>query len=104
MQIHQSRPNFATGRRLVRGGDLDALASRVWPLLGLPSGRVRTMASPDFEEDRFPGLREYLAAKFGPAAGLARIDPLATAPGAKGGGYGVPQLVRWRSSDGDHRY
>ena len=55
-------------------------------------------------EDRFPGFREHLAAKFGPAAGLARIDPLATAPGVKGGGYGVPQLVRWRSSDGDHRY
>jgi Ser/Thr protein kinase RdoA (MazF antagonist) len=55
-------------------------------------------------EDRFPGLREHLAAKFGPDAGLARIDPLATTPGAKGGGYGVPQLVQWRSSGGDHRY
>ena len=64
------------------------------------------MASADFEarELRFPGLRDYLAAKFGPDAGFARIEPLATTPGAKGGGYGVPQLVRWRSGEVEHRY
>jgi aminoglycoside phosphotransferase (APT) family kinase protein len=55
-------------------------------------------------EKRFPGLRDYLAAKFGPDAEFARIVPLATTPGAKGGGYGVPQLVHWRSADGEHRY
>lgn len=60
----------------------------------------------DFETpgERFPGLREYLAARFGPEAGLARIEPLATTPGVKGGGYGVPQLVSWRSSGGEQRY
>jgi aminoglycoside phosphotransferase (APT) family kinase protein len=64
------------------------------------------VASLDLEapEQRFPGLREYLAAKFGSDAGFARIEPLATTPGAKGGGYGVPQLVHWRSADGEHRY
>ena len=64
------------------------------------------MPRPDSEapEERFPGLREHLAAKFGPDAGLARIEPLMTTPGAKGGGYGVPQLVRWRSADREHRY
>ncbi|HSE62367.1 MAG TPA: phosphotransferase [Thermoanaerobaculia bacterium] len=64
------------------------------------------MASADVEtrELRFAGLRDYLAAKFGPDAGFARIEPLATAPGVKGGGYGVPQLVRWRSGDIERRY
>jgi aminoglycoside phosphotransferase (APT) family kinase protein len=59
---------------------------------------------PGAPEKRFPGLRGYLAAKFGSDARFARIEPLATTPGAKGGGYGVPHLVRWRSADGEHRY
>lgn len=64
------------------------------------------MVSHDLEapEERFPGLRDYLAARFGADAGLARIEPLATTPGAKGGGYGVPQLVSWRSASGERRY
>jgi aminoglycoside phosphotransferase (APT) family kinase protein len=64
------------------------------------------VASLDFGalEERFPGLRRYLAAKFGPDAGFASAEPLATTPGAKGGGYGVPQLIHWRSADGEHRY
>lgn len=60
----------------------------------------------DFETpgERFPGLREHLAARFGADAALARIEPLPTTPGVKGGGYGVPQLVSWRSPEGDRRF
>jgi len=44
----------------------------------------------------FAGLREYLAARFGPDAGAARLDPLVVpGGGVKEGGYGVPYLVRW---------
>ena len=46
--------------------------------------------------DPFPGLREYLRARFGPEAGAAIIEPLAIrAGGIKEGGYGVPYLVTW---------
>jgi hypothetical protein len=64
------------------------------------------VASRNFEtpEERFPGLREHLAAKFGPDARFARIEPLATTPGVKGGGYGVPHLVRWPTSGSERRY
>jgi aminoglycoside phosphotransferase (APT) family kinase protein len=64
------------------------------------------VASRDLEapEERFPGLRDYLAAKFGPDAASASVEPLAFTPGAKGGGYGVPQIVRWQSADREHRY
>jgi hypothetical protein len=55
-------------------------------------------------EEPFAGLREYLAGRFGPDARLARIEPLATTPGVKEGGYGVPQLLRWRSAGREHRY
>lgn len=44
----------------------------------------------------FPGFREYLAARFGPEAAGARLEPLGGPGGAvKEGGYGVPYLVRW---------
>lgn len=47
--------------------------------------------------DVFPGLREYLAERFGPAAGRAELVPLAgKATGVKEGGYGMPYRVSWR--------
>jgi hypothetical protein len=51
------------------------------------------------DERLFPGLRGYLAARFGPEAGSASIEPLAAGGGGiKKGGYGVPHLVRWSAA------
>lgn len=56
------------------------------------------------EEDLFPGLRGYLALRFGAEAGRATLEPLATVgAGPKRGGYGVPYLVRWRAASGERR-
>jgi aminoglycoside phosphotransferase (APT) family kinase protein len=63
-----------------------------------------TCVETEAPEARFPGLRPYLAARFGSDAASATIQPLVTTPGAKGGGYGVPHLIRWGSADGEHRY
>ena len=53
------------------------------------------------EKDVFPSLREYLAARFGPEAGSASIEPLAAGGGGiKKGGYGVPHLIRWNGAVG----
>jgi hypothetical protein len=52
----------------------------------------------------FPGLRPYLAARFGPEAGSASIEPLRTgADGIKKGGYGIPYLIRWESGGSPRR-
>jgi Phosphotransferase enzyme family len=54
--------------------------------------------------DPFPGLREYLAVRFGSAAREAAIEPLAgKAAGIKEGGYGVPYRVEWRTDGGGTR-
>jgi len=51
--------------------------------------------------ETFPGLREYLVARFGARAAAARVTPLASRPGAvKEGGYGVPQLVTFPREGG----
>ncbi len=56
------------------------------------------------EQDLFPGLRDYLAARFGPEAGNARVEPLAVkAGGIKEGGYGVPHMIRWEEAAGQRR-
>ncbi len=56
-------------------------------------------------EETFPGLHDYLTARFGRAAAFARIEPLPRGPGgAKRGGYGVPHLVRWDSDGREHRF
>jgi hypothetical protein len=45
-----------------------------------------------------PGLSEYLAGRFGPEAGEARVMPLeGKASGVKEGGYGVPYRVSWET-------
>ena len=51
-------------------------------------------------KDPFPGLRGYLAGRFGPEAGSASIEPLAAGGGIKKGGYGVPHRIRWESGQG----
>ena len=52
----------------------------------------------------FPGIREFLVARFGPDAGVATLEPLAIrAGGVKEGGYGVPYLVRWPTGNGHTR-
>lgn len=49
----------------------------------------------------FPGLRAYLASRFGPEATTARIEPLGGgSAGVKEGGYGVPYTVRWETPAG----
>ncbi len=49
----------------------------------------------------FPGIRDYLAARFGPEARDAIVEPLVgKASGIKEGGYGIPYRVRWRSAAG----
>jgi aminoglycoside phosphotransferase (APT) family kinase protein len=49
----------------------------------------------------FPGFREYLAARFGPEASSASIEPLSVGSRAvKEGGYGAPYLVRWHGAAG----
>jgi aminoglycoside phosphotransferase (APT) family kinase protein len=54
--------------------------------------------------DPFPGLRDYLRARFGPDAGAAIIEPLAVRSGGiKEGGYGVPHLVSWPTAGGRYR-
>ncbi|MEX1244458.1 MAG: aminoglycoside phosphotransferase family protein [Thermoanaerobaculia bacterium] len=54
--------------------------------------------------DPFPGIRDYLRARFGPDAGAATVEPLAIkAGGVKEGGYGVPYLVSWSSGSGQSR-
>lgn len=56
------------------------------------------------EEDLFPGLRGYLARRFGAEAGRATLEPLAAVgAGPKRGGYGAPYLVRWRAASGERR-
>jgi aminoglycoside phosphotransferase (APT) family kinase protein len=46
----------------------------------------------------FPGLREYLAGRYGPEAREAAVVPLGMkASGVKQGGYGVPYRVSWTS-------
>jgi streptomycin 6-kinase len=50
--------------------------------------------------DLFAGLRGYLAARFGPEAGSASIEPLAAGGGIKKGGYGVPHRIRWSGAAG----
>ena len=56
------------------------------------------------EEELFPGLRAYLARRFGAEAGRATLEPLAAVgAGPKRGGYGVPYLVRWSESTGERR-
>jgi hypothetical protein len=52
----------------------------------------------------FPGIREYLLARFGPDAAAATLEPLAIrAGGVKQGGYGVPYLVSWPTGSGRSR-
>jgi hypothetical protein len=54
--------------------------------------------------DAFPGIREYLGARFGPAALSATLEPLAVrARGVKEGGYGIPYLVTWKGPSGPCR-
>jgi aminoglycoside phosphotransferase (APT) family kinase protein len=54
--------------------------------------------------DLFPGLRGYLARKFGAAAGAARIMPLAPSGlRIKEGGYGSPHLVEWSAGNRPRR-
>jgi aminoglycoside phosphotransferase (APT) family kinase protein len=49
----------------------------------------------------FPGLRAYLAGRFGPEAREASIEPLGGGgSGVKEGGYGVPYAVRWKTPAG----
>lgn len=48
----------------------------------------------------YPGLRTYLAGRFGPEAAEAVIEPLGGGSGVKEGGYGVPYRVRWRTPGG----
>ena len=49
----------------------------------------------------FPGLRAYLAGRFGPEARTATIEPLGGGgSGVKEGGYGVPYAVRWETPAG----
>ncbi len=51
--------------------------------------------------DLFPGLRGYLAERFGPEAASATLEPLgAEAGGIKQLGYGVPYRVVWESAGG----
>jgi streptomycin 6-kinase len=51
--------------------------------------------------DDLRGLRSYLAVRFGPEAGAARVEPLAAErSGGKEGGYGVPYVVRWNGGGG----
>ncbi|MGE5412974.1 MAG: hypothetical protein ACM3NW_02275, partial [Syntrophomonadaceae bacterium] len=55
-------------------------------------------------QEPFPGLREYLGGRFGPAAREATIEPLgAGGSGIKEGGYGVPYRVRWTTAEGGFR-
>ena len=51
-------------------------------------------------KDSFPGLRGYLAGRFGPEAGSASIEPLAAGGGIKKGGYGVPYRIHWEAGTG----
>ncbi len=56
------------------------------------------------EEDLFPGLRSYLAERFGPEAGDALLEPIARdRADIKQGGYGVPHIVRWPTAGGERR-
>jgi hypothetical protein len=48
----------------------------------------------------FPGLRAYLAGRFGAEAREASIEPLGGGSGVKEGGYGVPYRVRWATPAG----
>ena len=49
----------------------------------------------------FPGLRAYLAGRFGAEAKTASIEPLGGGgSGVKEGGYGVPYAVRWETPAG----
>jgi aminoglycoside phosphotransferase (APT) family kinase protein len=72
---------------VARRASNDGVATETWPpqQKGARSGA-----------EAFPGLREYLAARFGADAADARLEPFATpAGGVKEGGYGVPHLIRW---------
>jgi len=52
----------------------------------------------------FGGLSEYLAARFGPEAAAATIQPLSGDPDqVKEGGYGIPWLVEWPTPAGRRR-
>ena len=51
-------------------------------------------------KDLFPGLRGYLADRFGAEAESARIEPLAGGGGIKKGGYGVPYRIQWETGTG----
>lgn len=53
----------------------------------------------------FPGIRDYLRARFGPDARAATLEPLAIrAGGVKEGGYGLPYLVSWPTRSGLSRW
>ncbi len=56
------------------------------------------------EQELFPGLREYLAERFGAEAGSATLEPLAVqGSGIKQLGYGIPFRVAWQSPGGPRR-
>jgi plasmid stabilization system protein ParE len=53
----------------------------------------------------FPGLRGYLAERFGPEAAGARVALLRGSGGTiKEGGYGVPYLIEWGAGRGARRF
>jgi streptomycin 6-kinase len=54
-----------------------------------------------FDPGALAGFREYLAARFGPEAREATLEPLVgKAAGVKEGGYGIPYRVSWLAAEG----